>query len=308
MTSIDVVVPVYKPGSYFKKTLIGLINQDVSDSIGFNIIVVDDGSCDEGLTKLVGQFSGIQLLTLHQNVGRSKARNIGANHGVGDFILFIDADCEPASTNLIEGHCKVFDKGFDVSFGAFRPQIQSKKFFWSGYLDKLENNRTQALRKKNYLALTSCNFAVSRKLFLGCNGFDERYCRYGFEDRDLIATFIKRNSKMHYSPELLVRHDVNISLNDICQKMEQAGQFTSGLFAKKFPDIYASMAYSKVDIRFSPVLMRIPLLCALILVPACVKLTDKLILFPYLPKWFSYTLVKTFSALAFLKGTWKALN
>lgn len=305
MVSIDVVVPVYIPGDYFFQTLIGLINQKLDDSIHYKIIVVDDGSCDARLTRLIREFPTIHLLTLTENVGRSKARNTGAYYGDGDFILFLDADCEPESCNLVDAHCKVFTQGFDVSFGTIKPQTKSGAF-WVGYLAAVENNRRNSATKNNFLALTSGHFAIRRTLFEECGGFDEQYRYYGFEDRDLIATLIQKNAVMHYSPDLIVRHDVEMNLLGVCKKMEEAGQYTAGIFAKKFPDIYKTMVFSRFDIREHPIWLKIPLLLAVAIVPSLVKNFDELLLLRWIPNWCSHFVVKVFSSLSFLKGTSKS--
>jgi glycosyltransferase involved in cell wall biosynthesis len=307
MVSIDVVVPVYKPSNYFRQTLIGIVNQKVTKTIIYKVIVVDDGSCDAGLTNLISEFPTVNLITLTENVGRSKSRNKGAYYGDGDFILFIDADCHLESNELIEMHCKVFEEGYDVSFGTIKPQTKSG-VIWVNYLDDVERKRCVSARKNKFIALTSGHFAIRRKLFLECNGFDERYEHYGFEDRDLIATLIKKKAIMKFSPDLVVRHDVEITLLNVCRKMEEAGQYTARLFANKYPRIYSEMLFSHFDINEHPYLLKIPLLFAIMILPLMVKKIDKLLEVECLPKWISYSLIKIFSALAFLKGTSKAVN
>jgi glycosyltransferase involved in cell wall biosynthesis len=305
MVSIDIVVPVYKPGPYFLQTLSGLATQKVNNSIVYKVIVVDDGNCDKRFSKLICEFPTIHLLTLAENVGRSKARNAGANYGKGDFILFLDADCEPENNDLINEHCKVFMQGFDVSFGTIKPQAKSG-VFWCGYLNEVENKRRESANKNLFLALTSGHFAIKRKVFEECGGFDERYRHYGFEDRDLIATLIKKNAKMYYSPELIVRHDVEMTLAGVCKKMEEAGQYTSRIFANKFPGIYKTMVFSHFDLREHPILLKMPSLFLFAILPPLIKSFDKILLVEWIPKWLSHFGVKIFSSLAFLKGTSKS--
>jgi glycosyltransferase involved in cell wall biosynthesis len=302
MYSIDLVIPVYKPGLFFQKTLRALACQKITSDIIFNIIVVEDGSHDQYLPDLVKEFNNVQLLSLAENGGRAQARNAGANYGNAEFILFIDADCEAIENDLIIRHIKILTSGFDVSFGSTKPQIQNAGF-WTGYLSVIEKKRNAAAMKNNFMVLTSQHFAIRRTVFKQAGGFDPGYRYYGFEDRDLIATLIQNNARMHYSSELTVLHDVDLKLSEICQKMTEAGQYTAGLFAKKHPSHYAGMAFSVFDFRQHPVALTIPWLLSVPIVATLPQLFDNLISKSLLPYPLAHATVKFLSALAFLQGT-----
>lgn len=304
MNSIDVILPVYKPGPSFRSILEALAHQKISPEIICNIIIVDDGSHDESLRRMVDEFKGFHLITLSRNRGRAQARNAGTYYGTGEFILFIDADCQVSGSELINQHCAILASGIDVSFGSTRPQCKNNGF-WSGYFSSVEERRNKAAIKGDFLALTSAHFAIRRSVFNKAGGFDAAYRYYGFEDRDLIATLIRQKAKMHYSHDLTVLHDVDLSLSAVCRKMAEAGQHSAGIFAEKHPDIYASMAFSYFDLRKHPVAL-MPLLLFAPLAPALAYLADKVLGKPWIPKAAAHLVVKSLSALAFLRGTAKA--
>lgn len=93
---VSVVLPAYNMGCYIVDCLNSIINQiDISYS-DYEVIVVNDGSSDDTLTKVQ------QFITTHKdadikivdkrNEGVSIARNVGLNMSVGEYVWFIDPD------------------------------------------------------------------------------------------------------------------------------------------------------------------------------------------------------------------------
>ena len=93
---ISVVIPLYNKEKTIKKTLNSILLQSYSN---YEIVIVDDGSTDDSYS-IVSNYveSNIEkqrIRLLHQeNGGPSKARNTGAKHAQGEWIVFLDADDE----------------------------------------------------------------------------------------------------------------------------------------------------------------------------------------------------------------------
>jgi len=64
------------------------MNQTYQD---FELIVVDDGSADD-TPKVMQSFPSAQYLSLKENSGVSRARNIGVAYAKGQYICFLDSD------------------------------------------------------------------------------------------------------------------------------------------------------------------------------------------------------------------------
>ncbi len=88
---ISVVVPLYNKGEEILKTLDTVFSQTVSD---YEIIVVDDGSTDDGAAKVERLRDSRIRLIRKGNGGVSTARNSGIQAAQSDFIAFLDADDE----------------------------------------------------------------------------------------------------------------------------------------------------------------------------------------------------------------------
>jgi glycosyltransferase involved in cell wall biosynthesis len=86
-----IVIPLYNQALYVEKAIKSALGQDYK---GFEILVVDDGSTDNG-ADVVRQIKSnhIQLIQ-QQNQGVSVARNIGIKNANGNIIAFLDADDE----------------------------------------------------------------------------------------------------------------------------------------------------------------------------------------------------------------------
>jgi glycosyltransferase involved in cell wall biosynthesis len=91
MALFSVIIPLYNKGEYIKKTLESVLFQTIKD---IEIIVIDDGSTDDG-ESIVRDFGDPRIVLIQQrNAGASAARNRGVEHAKSDFLAFLDADDE----------------------------------------------------------------------------------------------------------------------------------------------------------------------------------------------------------------------
>jgi glycosyltransferase involved in cell wall biosynthesis len=94
---VSVVVPLYNKAAYIRRTLDSILAQTHSD---FEIIVVDDGSTDDG-PQVVRQYSDPRIrLVSQENRGLAAARNRGVAESQTEWVAFLDADDEWLETFL----------------------------------------------------------------------------------------------------------------------------------------------------------------------------------------------------------------
>lgn len=88
---VSVVVPLYNKGRFVRRALQSISNQSFGD---FEIIVVDDGSTDDG-RRLASDYDDERVLVVTQgNAGPGAARNRGISQAKGELLAFLDADDE----------------------------------------------------------------------------------------------------------------------------------------------------------------------------------------------------------------------
>ena len=86
---VSVVIPLYQNGRYIEKAVQSVLDQTFQD---FEIIVVNDGSTDDGPGR-VRRFADPRITVISQpNGGISKTRNTSFHAARGEYIALLDAD------------------------------------------------------------------------------------------------------------------------------------------------------------------------------------------------------------------------
>ena len=92
MPIVSVIVPVYNRDGTLERAVSSILTQSFRD---LEVIIVNDGSVDcsaRVARKLALKDDRVRLIEYSDNRGAQAARNIGASHSKGEWIIFFDSD------------------------------------------------------------------------------------------------------------------------------------------------------------------------------------------------------------------------
>lgn len=88
----SVVIPLYNKAHTIVHTLSTVMRQNYAD---YEVVIVDDGSTDNGAMLIRSHFDDPRIRIIHQeNAGVSAARNRGIDEARGEWVAFLDGDDE----------------------------------------------------------------------------------------------------------------------------------------------------------------------------------------------------------------------
>ncbi|SMF97671.1 Glycosyltransferase involved in cell wall bisynthesis [Methylomagnum ishizawai] len=182
---VSVVIPTYNREKWISNALDSVLLQSY---VGYEIIVVDDGSTD-ATRRIVAQY-GAQVRYLYQdNAGVSAARNKGILEARGEWVAFLDSDDEWLPEKL-ERQLNLIDRHPELTMVASNVEIDDgiHKLRYFDIRGKSFNSGPEHIIHQPLSAFCEINFfpsslLVKRAALLQAGLFDENLRLY--EDRDL---------------------------------------------------------------------------------------------------------------------------
>lgn len=218
----SLVVATLNGGDRIKTLLSSLESQSLKN---FEVIIVDQSK--KSISEKIKYFTSLNIKYIKTDQAHlSKARNLGIQCSLGEYIGFPDDDCF-YQKNLLLKLVKIFkEKKFDfINTGVYSIESKLRLPFTS-----LKNNSPVNLWNF-YKAGTSVGLFMknSSKKYFDINfGIGSRYG--SSEEMDLILREIKLNKKGHYFPSLKVFHPniqpiINQENNKIISRSTGHGAF-----------------------------------------------------------------------------------
>lgn len=113
----SIVIPTYNRVDTIQESIKSVLKQTFEN---YELIVVDDGSTDN-TEKVVSSIQDNRIRYIYQgNAGVSQARNTGATHARGEYLLFLDSDDSFTPRYLEKLHAEFLKGQYIIGFGYAR--------------------------------------------------------------------------------------------------------------------------------------------------------------------------------------------
>lgn len=166
---LSILIPTY---NYNITTLVAKIHEQITQlNIPFEICCYDDGSTNQTIissNKSINKLTNTSYHILSKNMGRSAVRNLLAKDAKYKWLLFLDADVIPKSTNFISRYLDAITETSQVIYGGIL--YKEERPHHNNLLRWVYGNEREALnaieRSKNkYLTFLTLNFLIKKSVF-----------------------------------------------------------------------------------------------------------------------------------------------
>lgn len=230
---VSVIIVHYQVKDLLKNCILSI--HKYFHGFDYEVIVVDNNSPDPEWKMLADEFPDIRFIELSENLGFSKANNIGVEVANGEYVFILNPDTEIEGDyfreilDFAEHQSKFGALGLRMhdAKGQFLPESKRSVPALVNSFEKLFTTLSQDSKTyyRNDIAetdiaevevMTGANLLMKRSVYQQTGGFDERYFMYG-EDIDLCYTILRcgyRNfyygkySILHYKGESTVKDKV----------------------------------------------------------------------------------------------------
>jgi glycosyltransferase involved in cell wall biosynthesis len=254
---LSVVIPTMNKLGLLRQTLAALEVQEAGPNRPWEIVVVDDGSTDGTAQFLAAEAARpgalVRPVSPGRNVGRARARNLGAREARGAWILFLDDDIV-APPGLLAAHLDLLEANpglGTIGRVVTAPEVVDAPHF--DYLDTRGVGRLPAGPAPARFFVTQ-NAAVPRDAFLAVGGFDEEFAAYGFEDME-VAFRLEDRAGLRF---LVLtgpcpRHVHHHTLGQYLDKKVECGRLSLPHLARRHPGRLREMSlHHAVDAQDRP--------------------------------------------------------
>lgn len=225
---LSILIPTY---NYNALPLAEILEQQALRlGIVFELICMDDGSFSEHnkQNQQINTLTNSKFLENRKNVGSKANRQRLAELAQYEWLLFIDADSKPKSSEYLSNYIKEKNPAVDTIFGGFTYDYdlfdtkKTLRYIFGKHREEVD----ASLRNRNpYKVIISANFLIKRSVFLGINN-EQNMNIYGLDY--LFSSQLKEN---------------NIKIKHINNEVFHLGLDSNDKFLKKTRDAVKALHY-----------------------------------------------------------------
>jgi len=218
MIKYSIIVPVRDRIRQIEVCIQNLLSINYSKD-RFDISVVDNGSQDGTADFVIRKFPDVKLIREDAVIGADSARNEGARHASGEWLLFTDSDCI-ADREILRRYDSYVD-GNEVKAvaGGIRFQFRDVDNPYEIYDSQRWLKQQRAVIQHN--SGCTANLLVRRDLFIKAGGLPEGFTYAG---DDLFGRRLaERGVRVGYADGAFVSHPTRRSLSELFSKAYRIG-------------------------------------------------------------------------------------
>ena len=233
----SLIIPTFNSHEDLERLLSSLlVIKDELDQL--EIIVIDDGSCDD--TELVvrrwaGRIKAIRYF-YQKNKGPAAARNLGAHKAQGEYLIFVDDDCliPPGFLGVIRD----FYQQHSAYAGVGVKTINRSKSVFSEFNQRLGDFLIGSSRisDNRYEYVSSRCYSFVKASFWAVEGHDEAFVWPAAEDRDFCLKLKKAGMLLGYIENTGVINTDHLKLKGFIRQNFLYG-LGAGLLRQKNPGL-----------------------------------------------------------------------
>ncbi len=266
----SVIIPTYNRAPVLAKTLRALAGQSLcapglARNLGYEVIVVDDGSRDSTRSVVEEQKRSFPVdLTYHYQKNRKQgaARNRGADHARGSFLLFLGDDIVPQADFLARhwearqtrGETGEDSKVVVIGYTTWGEGLKVTPFMkyigeqgWQFGFSLIKDPEAVPF---NFFYTS--NLSIGRRLFLDSGGFDEKFQEYGWEDIELSLRLCNSGTRLVYQKLAVGLHLHPTTIRSFIARQVRVGLSAWSFYrihpeASEFLNVFRVPRYSILD-------------------------------------------------------------
>lgn len=222
---ISILIPTY---NYTVFPLVeNLHSQCENADLIYEILVLDDASTDKNTSEensKINELTNSNFEILQKNIGRSKIRNLLAEKAKYDWLLFLDADTFPSSSEFIINYIKSINSENAIVYGGINyPENTSEAFsLRHTYGIERESLSLRERLKNPYRSFITMGFAIKKEVFQSIK-FNENLRGYGYEDSVFAYELQKKKIPLLHIDNPVIHLNLE-STDDFIKKSELALQ------------------------------------------------------------------------------------
>jgi glycosyltransferase involved in cell wall biosynthesis len=238
--NISVIMPCFNHGEFLAEAVSSVTTIKRDD---IELVVVDDGSTDDGTRREVDRLSGQGIKIIRQeNKGLAAARNAGVLASQGEYLFPLDAD-DRMRAGWIDRGMEILDSQPEVGvvYGDTQFFGTQTELWEPGPLD------ADKLLEANYIC---CSGLYRRLVWEQNGGYDGAMPVQGYEDWDFWVGAVERGWEFAYLPEVLF--DYRKAERSMLTHAEKFKAQVDEFMVKKHRRLYRYWKLRRVyrDIRF----------------------------------------------------------